>query len=268
MDIGVDSFPFVVVEHRPLVSPWLHTRAGKRLTEGKFVCGARDDDVVKAALVAGDSCIVWQGASADEMNRALVSHRAAWAMFNRDHAWVMSRLLPCADPLHAVLADVTRTDIVTALQAFPDDEELLDGLYGWAVACREPEATGFRRETGDGISSWLWAISLGERYDGTRVAHAELLKTAAQALEMMEFVERSTPNSFGEHIAVYKACGAGVPVEEFCQVVDAALGVVPTFVVDGVAITELLETMFPQRWMRWYIEMLAKDAATAQAHAA
>lgn len=255
----------MVVEHQILVSPWLHTRAGERLTEGKFVSGHRDDDAVKDALAESDSCIVWEGVSADEMHRALVSHRAAWTMFNRDHAWVLTKLVPDADPFHQVLADVPRTDILEALRALPDDQELLEGLYGWAVACRELEATEFRREAGDGVGSWLWAISLGERYDGTRVAHSEMLETAEAALEMMEFVERSTPNSFDEHIAVYEASKSRVPVEEFSEVLDAALTTVATFVVDGEPITELLETMFPQPWIQSYVECLVWDAAKAQA---
>lgn len=262
MDIGVEPFPFVVVELHPQVSPWLHTRAGERVTDGKFVSGSRDDDPVKDALAENDSCIVWEGAIADEMNRALVSHRAAWAAFNRDHAWVMSRLLPDADPLHVVLADVTRTDILEALQAFPDDVEMLEGLYGWAVGCREPEASEFRRETGEGVNSWLFALRLSPH------SRAEMIESAVRSLEMIEFIERDTPNGLAEHFAMWEACQDRAPAEEFCQVIAAALEVVPTFVVGDQVITELLETMFPQRWMRSYVEMLARNAATTQANAA
>lgn len=253
--MSVDSFPFVVVERDPLVSPWLHTRAGERLTAGKFASGARDDADVKSALAAGDSCIVWEGTSADEMNRALVSHRAAWAMFNRDHAWVLARVMPDANPQHAVLADVSRAEVFEALHAFPDDDELLDGLSAWAVTSDAPEASEFRRECGEGVTSWLYTLRLSPH------SRADVIESAVRSLEMIEFVERATPNGITEHFAMWDACNDRTPAEEFCQLIAAALEVVPTFVVIGEPITELLGVMFPERWVRWYVQSLAKDAA-------
>lgn len=248
---GVQVSEYVVVHHLPMVIPQhISGRAGEAATS--FAAARRDSAMIEYVMSRTQDRpeIVWEGDDGASVQRALYAHSAAYTLFHHKHDQALEKLMPEANPLRDLISDMTVDHLTAVLLTNRHDGDLVRGLALWAQG-GAPSRELRRGMSGDTRTVLTLLGDLLSAHVAGKSCNSEVVAQAVRAAQMDAF-SRGKPPVVSN--AMFYAFRHDVSADEFAETVAAALEVIPSFIIHGEPVTELIQAMFPQKWMRHFYD--------------